>query len=156
MSIGNILTIRERLKMKKLIEQLVKFGLVGVLCTIIDFGVYTVCNLIGIPYLISGFAGFTISVIVNYVLSMKYVFERRDDMSKQREFVIFVILSIVGLVLNEILLYIGIDGIYMHNVQLQTLFSETAAQLLVKLGATAIVMIYNFVSRKILLEKKSS
>ena len=141
--------------MKHLISQLVKFGLVGVLCFFIDFGLFTLCNAVKIPYLISGFIGFTVSVIVNYVLSMKYVFERRENMSKQREFIIFVILSIVGLGLNELLLYIGMDGIYYHVAALQNSLSVTLAQTLVKLLATAIVMIYNFITRKIFIEKKN-
>ena len=53
--------------------------------------------------LIGAFWGFTISVIINYILSMKFVFERRDDMDRKREFVIFVILSLIGLGLNELI-----------------------------------------------------
>ena len=140
--------------MKHLMAQLVKFGLVGVLCFFIDFGLFTVCNAVGVPYLISGFVGFTVSVIVNYVLSMKYVFERRDNMSRKREFIIFVILSVIGLVLNEALLYIGMDGVYYRVAILQDTLSVSMAQTIVKLVATAIVMIYNFVTRKIFLEKK--
>ncbi len=58
------------------------------------------------PYLFSGFLGFTISVVVNYLLSMKYVFVRRDDLSRTKEFTIFVILSAFGLLINELVLYI--------------------------------------------------
>lgn len=141
--------------MRHLMDQIIKFGFVGVLCFFIDFGLYKICNAAGVPYLISGFIGFTVSVIVNYVLSMKYVFERRGDMSRQKEFVIFVVLSIVGLGLNELLLYIGIDGIYLNSLALQNLFSTGMAETLVKLAATAVVMIYNFVTRKIFLEKKN-
>lgn len=140
--------------MKHLCDQIIKFGFVGVLCFIIDFGLYKACNYIGVPYLLSGFIGFTVSVIVNYLLSMKYVFQRREDMSRQSEFGIFVILSIVGLVLNEILLYLGIDGIYMRLQFLQDLMTQSMAETIVKLIATAIVMVYNFVTRKIFLEKR--
>lgn len=140
--------------MKRLIEQMIKFGLVGILCFLIDFCIYTACNAAGLPYLISGFAGFTVSVIVNYVLSMKYVFERRDDLSKKKEFTAFVVLSIGGLILNEVLLYIGIDGVYMHSVLLKSVMRQGMAETIVKLGATAVVMIYNFATRKLILEKK--
>lgn len=140
--------------MSNLLNQIVKFGFVGVLCFVIDFGLYKLCNFIGIPYLISGFIGFTVSVIVNYLLSMKFVFERREDMSRKREFIIFVILSVIGLGINELLLFIGIDGIYFNSEALRNMFSESMAETLVKLFATAVVMVYNFVTRKILLEKK--
>ena len=140
--------------MKKIIQQFLKFGLVGVLCFLIDTGFYTVCNLLGVPYLISGVIGFSVSVIVNYLLSMKYVFVRRDDISRKREFVIYLILSVIGLGLNELILYTCIDVIYKNWPFLQSLLPVRAAELLAKIGATGIVMVYNFVTRKIFMEKK--
>ena len=80
-------------KIKKLIAQIMKFGVVGLISFIVDFSIYTIiCNVMGISYLIAGFAGFTISVIVNYILSMHFVFESRNDLSKTKEFIIFVFL----------------------------------------------------------------
>ena len=142
--------------MKKLIEQIIKFGLVGVLCTLIDFACYTGCNLIGIPYLVSGVIGFTVSVIFNYILSMKYVFVRREDISRRREFIVFVILSVIGLLLNEFLLYICVDLVYVQVTMLQEMFNRDVAEIVAKLCATVVVMIYNFVSRKLILEKKEN
>ena len=142
--------------MMKLVEQIIKFGLVGVLCTLIDFACYTGCNMIGIPYLISGVIGFTVSVIFNYILSMRYVFLRREDISRSREFIVFVILSVVGLLLNEFLLYVCVDLIYMQMAWMQEMFNRDIAEIVAKLCATVVVMIYNFVSRKLILEKKEN
>ncbi len=140
--------------MKHLFEQIVKFGLVGVVATLIDFGLYTGCNLLGVPYLISGFIGFAVSLIFNYVLSMKFVFEHRDDISRRQEFVMFLLLSMVGLLLNEVFLYIGMDLIYGNAPALQNMMNKTLAQTVVKILTTALVMIYNFISRKVFLEKR--
>ena len=139
--------------MTKLIQQFLKFGVVGVICFFIDTGLYTICNFIGIPYLISGVIGFSISVIVNYLLSMKYVFVRRDDLSRKREFTIYLILSIIGLGLNELILFICVELIYGNWTQLQALLPARGAEILAKIGATGIVMVYNFVTRKIFMEK---
>ena len=139
--------------MKKLIDQILKFGIVGVIAFFVDFGVYTACNFAGVPYLLSGFLGFTISVIVNYLLSMKYVFVRRDDLSRTKEFTIFVILSAFGLLINELVLYICLGLIYPHWSWLRQTFGVHTVETLAKLGATGIVMIYNFISRKVFLEK---
>lgn len=95
--------------MGKIIQQFLKFGVVGALCFVIDTGLYTICNFIGIPYLISGVIGFSVSVVVNYLLSMKYVFVRRDDLSRKKEFTIYLILSIIGLGLNELILFVCVD-----------------------------------------------
>ena len=98
--------------------------------------------------------GFSVSVVVNYLLSMKYVFVRRDDLSRKKEFTIYLILSVIGLGLNELILYVCVDLIYGNWTQLQALMHPRAAELLAKIGATGIVMVYNFVTRKIFMEKK--
>ena len=139
--------------MGAIIQQFLKFGVVGALCFVIDTGLYTICNFIGIPYLISGVIGFSVSVIVNYLLSMKYVFVRRDDLSRKREFTIYLILSIIGLGLNELILFICVELIYGNWIQLQAILPARGAEILAKIGATGIVMIYNFVTRKIFMEK---
>lgn len=141
--------------MKKLMEQLVKFGIVGIISFGIDFLVFSFVNyILGVHYLIASFFGFTISVIANYLLSMKYVFERKEDLDRRSEFVIFVVLSVVGLILNEIFIYACVDGIYMRKLALQKLISVESAEFAGKIIATGLVMIYNFISRKIFLEKK--
>lgn len=141
--------------MNKIIRQFLKFGMVGALCFLIDTGLYTACNLIGVPYLVSGVIGFSVSVIVNYLLSMKYVFVRRDDISRKREFVIYVILSVIGLGINELILYACVDLLYKNSLLLQSWLPARAAELLAKIGATGIVMVYNFVTRKLFMEKKA-
>ena len=102
---------------------------------------------------ISGFFGFTISVVVNYILSMKFVFERKEDMSRKKEFVVFVILSVFGLGVNEIILVVC-RMIYEGNALLMESFTDTLWFAASKIVATAIVMVYNFITRKIFLEKK--
>ena len=77
--------------MKKLIEQMVKFGFVGAFCFVIAFAITMGLTYIGVYHLIAAAAGFIISVVVNYLLSFKFVFERKEDMDRKAEFVIFVI-----------------------------------------------------------------
>lgn len=126
--------------MKTLLAQLAKFGVVGVVATVIDFGVMNLLHYaLHLDILIANTAGFTISLIFNYVASMKFVFEHRDDMSRKREFAIFVVLSIIGLLLN--------DGIVLALNKGLSLEANIA-----KVAATALVMIYNFVTRKVFLD----
>jgi hypothetical protein len=47
-----------------------------------------------------------------------------------------------------------VDLIYGNWAQLQALMHPRAAEILAKIGATGIVMVYNFVTRKIFMEKK--
>lgn len=143
--------------MKKLIDQILKFGAVGFFCFFIDFAIYTLLLALidwHYDYVIATFWGFTISVIVNYLLSMKYVFVRKDDMDRRKEFVIFVILSIFGCILNEILIVLCMNGIYDNWPWLQSIVSRELAKMGGKIVATGVVMVYNFITRKIFLEKK--
>ena len=126
--------------MKKLLKQFAKFGVVGVIAFIIDYGLMVLLTeAFGVNYLISATISFTVSVIFNYLASMRYVFTHKDGMSRRREFVIFVVLSVIGLGLNDLLMWIatGLVGI---------------SYLISKIFATAVVMVYNFVTRKVFLD----
>lgn len=143
--------------MKKLIDQILKFGMVGVLCFAIDFIIYTVLLYLidwKYDYVIATFWGFTISVIVNYILSMKFVFVRKENMDRKKEFVIFVVLSIIGCIINELLILLCMEGIYNNWAWLRAIISVELAKMGGKIVATGVVMVYNFVTRKIFLEQK--
>ena len=100
------------------------------------------------------FFGFTISVIFNYIMSMKYVFQRNEDMDRKKEFIIFVILSLIGLGLNELLVWLFVEYSYKNIAIIADMFSYNMMKMIGKILATGIVMVYNFVTRKIFLEKK--
>ena len=125
--------------MNKLFKQLFRFGIVGGIAFLIDFGIFALLTHLGMHYLIAQIISFSISLAFNYVASIKWVFDAKKQTPK--EIVIFVLLSVVGLGINELLLYIGIDKLHFH-------------ELIVKLFATAVVMVFNFVTRKLIIEKK--
>ena len=150
----------------KLLRQIAKFGLVGVLCFIIDYVIYRVMmNLVfeatGLSASVPGYiyisaaVSFTVSVIVNYLLSMRFVFARRQDIGRSREFTVFLILSIIGLLVNEVCMYIGMDVIYEGWAWIRNLMTfDFAKNWFFKFGATGVVMVYNFITRKVFLEQK--
>ena len=63
---------------KKLFSQIIKFGFVGGTAFVIDAGLlFLLTEFCGIHYLISGMISFTASVIYNYILSVKWVFDAK-------------------------------------------------------------------------------
>ena len=93
--------------MKKLISQIFKFGVTGVICFLIQTGILTaLTELFGVPYMISSFIGFTVSVIVNYIMSITIVFEPDRQCGKVKQFSVFLILSIIGLGIYQILMWL--------------------------------------------------
>lgn len=128
--------------MRKIIEQIFKFGLVGILCFFIDYGIMiALTEILRIDYLISAGISFSISVIVNYILSLSFVFsvEKRNRL---KNFILFIILSVVGLGLNQVLMWFGVEvlGVF---------------YMISKIFATGVVMVYNFITRKFVLEKSN-
>lgn len=127
-------------QMKELLIQLIKFGIVGVVATIIDFGVLMLLTEIGgADVLVASAVSFSVSVVVNYILSMLFVFKGGNG-NKVKEFFIFVLLSIGGLIINQFVMWIGTEIFSLYY-------------LWVKIFACVFVPVYNFVTRKILLEK---
>lgn len=128
--------------MKKLIAQFMKFGIVGVIAFVIDYGfMVLLTEVFGVPYLISTTVSFIISVIFNYFASMRFVFKRKDDMSRRREFIIFVVFSVIGLVINDVFMWLMVDFLFIdYRIS--------------KIVVTFIVAVWNFVTRKIFLEAK--
>ena len=125
--------------MRKLIEQFLKFGVVGTIAFCIDYGVLMLLSqAFGVNPVVAAGISFCVSVVFNYLASMRYVFTHRGDMTRGREFVIFIVLSAVGLVINEACMATGVA----------VLGTSVLMVTVTKLFATAVVMVWNFFSRK--------
>ena len=127
-------------KHEKLVRQILKFGVVGGGAFLIDYSVlYLLTEFVGIHYLISSVISFIVSLIFNYILSIYWVFDITKKQTS-REVFVFVILSVIGLLINQVVMYVGSDLLHIYYM-------------LTKLVATFIVMVWNFVTRKIFIEK---
>lgn len=129
-------------KKKSLIQQIIRFGFVGGGAFAIDYGVMIFfTEVVGISYLISSAISFVVSVIFNYILSVKWVFDVSGERSQAQDLVVFMVLSIIGLGINQLIMWLAVEKLYIFYM-------------LAKIGATSVVMIYNFVTRKLFLENR--
>ena len=138
--------------MKKLIEQLMGFGIVGIIAFVIDFGLLNL--FVGVFYMhnvLASTLSFLISLVFNYLASMKYVFKHRDDMARWMEIVIFFVSSAIGLFINDAIIWLSTYG-----MNKDAMITQHAQYLLRtnggKLVATVVVSVWNFVIRKWLLD----
>ena len=126
--------------MKNLIKQLFRFGIVGGIAFLIDYSVLFICTeYLGIYYLISSFISFTVSTVFNYIASVRWVFDVDQKKSQRRNFALFIVFSVIGLGINQCIMWFGVEKLDLYYM-------------LVKIGATAIVMVFNFVTRKMFIE----
>ena len=126
--------------MKNLIKQLFRFGIVGGIAFLIDYSVLFICTeYLGIYYLISSFISFKVSTVFNYIASVRWVFDVDQKKSQRRNFALFIVFSVIGLGINQCIMWFGVEKLDLYYM-------------LVKIGATAIVMVFNFVTRKMFLE----
>ena len=118
--------------------QLFRYIFVGGTAFVVDFFfLYFFSDICGIYYLISAIFSFIISVLVNYVMSTKWVFNQDNIENKVVEFNMFMLISTIGLVFTEILLYFFTDICGLHY-------------LISKIISAIIVLFWNFLARRVM------
>lgn len=119
--------------------QLFKYGFVGGIAFCVDFGsLIFLTEFIKIHYLISAAIAFILGLLTNYTLSILWVFPKRAIADKRVEFLLFLIIGLVGLALNEVIIWFFTEFIHFYY-------------LISKLFSTVIVFFWNFFARKKLL-----
>ena len=130
-------------KTDKTIIQLFRYTFVGGISFVGDFGsLYIFTEIVGFHYLLSAAIAFAIGLTINYILSILWVFKTKTINNRSIEFLIFAVIGIVGLGLNELIIWYSTEKIkifYLHS----------------KLISTAIVYFWNFLARKYILYKGS-
>ena len=105
----------------------------------IDFIVYAaLIRIAGWHYLLAAPAAFALGLATIYLLSVRLVFRERRISDARVEFVVFAAIGLLGMAVNQAMLYAGVEGL--------SLSYEGA-----KLLAAALVFCTNFALRKLLL-----
>ncbi len=122
------------MKREKFLE-FVRFCIVGGLSLLVDMSVlFGLTEFAGVNYFYSAGISFTISVIFNYWLCVKFVFKVRQKQTPKQA-TIFIGSSIVGLGLNQLCMWFFVEVIFLHYM-------------IAKLGATVIVTAWNYVMKR--------
>ena len=123
--------------------QFFRYIFVGGTAFVVDFFfLYFFSDICGIYYLISAVLSFIISVLVNYIMSTRWVFNQDNIGNKVLEFNLFILISTIGLVFTEILLYFFTDIVGLYY-------------LVSKIIASIIVLFWNFLARRVMFYGKS-
>jgi dolichol-phosphate mannosyltransferase len=116
-------------------QQFFKFCVVGTTGAIIDIGgLYILVEFLGVHYLIAATISFTVAVINNYFLNKHWTFKNKSK-EHAKQFVGFLLVSIVGLLINLAVMYALTEWLFVWY-------------LLSKAIAAIIVLFWNFFMNK--------
>lgn len=121
--------------MRDRILEIVRFCIVGGLSFLLDTGLlFAFTEYFGVYYLYSAAAAFAIAVVVNYWLCVRFVF-RSYKARSGKQMVFFVGSSVVGLVLNQVCMWLFVEVLSMYYLWAKVL-------------ATALVTVWNYVMKR--------
>lgn len=141
--------------LKKRLMEIIKFCITGGICFIIDAGLLYVLNryvFVG-HYIIDSALSFTVSVIVNYIICVKWVFENVNQQDKKTIF-IFIATSVVGLLLNAAIIKVVVELFASahigqpNEILLDLKVIGLDSVMVAKVISTLIVMVWNYVTKR--------
>ena len=116
--------------------QLFRYTLVGGLAFVVDFGLlFFLTEYVCLHYLISATISFLAGLLVNYVISTQWIFRDSKIKNKKVEFILFGLIGVIGLILNNVLIYLFTDVVGLYYM-------------LSKLVTAIIVYMWNFLGRR--------
>lgn len=138
-------------KKYRIFYQIAKFILVGILNTSIDFGVLNILIFIfkiygGLGIIVINSISFTLAVINSYLWNKYWTFESEKRIAG-KEFFQFLFISIIGLLINDSIVYFLTTFIPPSGLNL-AIWANIA-----KISATLIQLIWNFLGYKLIVFK---
>jgi putative flippase GtrA len=122
--------------------QLFRYFFSGGIAFVVDISIlFLLTEYLGVHYLLAASLGFSVGLIITYLLSIHWIFDERRIDKKTLEISIFAIIGLVGLVLTSGFMWLFTSVLLLHY-------------LLSKILTTGIVMCWNFVAKKFILFTK--
>jgi putative flippase GtrA len=123
----------------KLSVQIFKYGLVGGTAFLLDFSMlFLLTEYLHFYYILSATAAFIAGLLCNYFLSVYWVFSERALSNKFAEFLVFSLIGLIGLLLNDGLIWSLTEKGGLHYLSSKVL-------------AAVVVFFWNFFARRQLL-----
>ena len=119
--------------------QLFRYGFSGGIVFLVDFSLlYVLTDFFGIHYLLSTVFSSLAGTSLSYFFNVKWVFNNRRFNRRRNELILFFTISGFGFVMTPLLMWLFTDGLGLHY-------------LISKIIATAVVVCWNFIAKKIIL-----
>lgn len=116
--------------------KIVRYFFVGGICAFIDIALFSIfASYLKFPWATVSVITFTIAILVNYLLSIRFVFQSGVKYKKHYELLGVFIISTAALLLSQIFLYLFIEAMHLNLVFAKCL-------------TTGILFFWNFYGRK--------
>ena len=137
------------------LKEILKFAFTGGVCFVIEYAALVLLKeLMHIPVVAATPIAFLISVVFNYLLCVKWVFDGAQEGSKKAQLG-FLITSLMGLMLNWIIMW-ALTALFGEDTLLFALIGiEIKVYMLNKVIATGLVMVWNYFTKRYVLKKDS-
>lgn len=141
------MTEEKRSKLVILFWEFFRYAIVGGIAFLADYGTLFLFQELILTgetsweLFVSTAAGFVVGLAVNYILSLTFVFRKKDNRGSGKSlgaFLIFTVVGVIGLGLTELIMYLGTGVLHI-------------SYLIVKIAAAAIVLVWNYIGRKVLI-----
>ena len=134
------------------LKEILKFAFTGGICFVIEYAALILLKeLLHIPVVAATPIAFLISVVFNYLLCVKWVFDGAQEGSKKAQLG-FLITSVMGLLLNWVIMW-ALTSLFGEDALLFALFGiEFKVYMLNKVIATGLVMVWNYFTKRWLLK----
>ena len=135
------------------LKEILKFAFTGGVCFVIEYAALILLKeLLHIPVVAATPIAFLISVVFNYLLCVKWVFDGAQEGSKKAQLG-FLITSVMGLLLNWVIMW-ALTSLFGEDALLFALFGiEIKVYMLNKVIATGLVMVWNYFTKRYVLRK---
>jgi putative flippase GtrA len=131
-------------KTGNLFIQIFRYLFAGGVAFTVDFVLlYLLTDCFDVYYRTSSRISFSVGVIISYLFSIFWVFDKRRVNSRTAEFLIFAVIGIVGFVLTDYFMKFFTDYVDVHY-------------LLSKILTTIIVFVWNFIAKRLILFSKKT
>ena len=115
--------------------KVVRYFFVGGIAALVDFGSFVfLIEVLRLGWFWAALIGFVLATAVNYLLSVRHVFESGIRFSRRHEIALVFLVSALGLLLNQTMLYLLID-------------QQALNVFVAKVLAMAVVFVWNFMAR---------
>lgn len=115
-------------------KQIVSFGIIGVINTVVDIGSYTALITAHVPLAAAIFLSTSLGLICSYTLNLRFTFEHQK--ATTRSAISFVTVTLFGLWIIQPAVIFGLTAIFSLD--------NTSELVMAKLLGTVVTMIWNF------------